>query len=217
MHRPLEGIKVLEWAIYYAGPGATAILGDLGADVIKIEKPLTGDPFREANLSGLEVEGNSSILFEGTNRGKKSITLDLTQADGRKIAYDLVSKTDVFFTNVRSSTIEKMNMDYATLSKINPKLIYARVNAYGTRGPDADRGGFDRHGQARSGMMYSMGEPEPRRIPGGIVDHSTAVTASYQVVLAILMRERHGIANFAKNHQPGNQGITLCILRMALS
>jgi crotonobetainyl-CoA:carnitine CoA-transferase CaiB-like acyl-CoA transferase len=193
MYKPLEGIKVLEWGIYYAGPGATAILSDMGADVIKIEQPVTGDPFRKPNLSGLEIEGNSSVLFEGTNRGKRSITLDLTQDDGRKIVYDLIPKIDVFFTNVRTSTIQKMKMDYTTLSRINPKLIYARVNAYGIRGPDADRGGFDRHGQARSGMMFSLGGPEPKRIPGGIVDHSTAVMASYEVVLAVLMRERYGI------------------------
>lgn len=194
MHRPLEGIKILEWAIHYAGPGATAILGDMGAEVIKIEKPVTGDPFRHPKSGSLEIEGNTSILFEGTNRGKKSITIDLAHTEGKKIAYDLVSQSDVFFTNVRSSTINTMRMDYSTLAKINPRLIYARVNAYGTRGPDADRGGFDHQGQARSGMMYILGDSEPTPISGGIVDHSTAIMASYQMVLAILMRERFGTA-----------------------
>jgi crotonobetainyl-CoA:carnitine CoA-transferase CaiB-like acyl-CoA transferase len=194
MHRPLEGIRILEWAIHYAGPGATGILRDMGAEVIKIEKPVTGDPFRHPKLGSLEIEGNTGILFEGTNRGKKSITLDLSYADGKKIAYDLVSQVDVFFTNVRTSTINTMQMDYSTLVKINPTLIYARVNAYGIRGPDADKGGFDQQGQARAGMMYSHGGSEPTPILGGIVDHSTAIMASYQTVLAILMRERFGIA-----------------------
>jgi crotonobetainyl-CoA:carnitine CoA-transferase CaiB-like acyl-CoA transferase len=193
MHRPLEGIRILEWAIHYAGPGATAILRDMGAEVIKIERPVTGDPFRHPNLGSLEIEGNTDILFGGTNRGKKSITLDLAHADGKKIAYELVSKADIFITNVRTSTINTMQMDYSTLAKINPMLIYARVNAFGTRGPDADKGGFDQQGQARAGMMFILGDSEPRPILGGIIDHSTAIMASYQMVLAILMRERFGI------------------------
>ena len=193
MHKPLEGIRILEWGVYYAGPGATAILSDMGAEVIKLEMTGTGDPFRQIDLSKLEIAGDTNVLFQSANRGKKSITINLTHADGRKIAYDLVAKSDIFLTNVRSSTINKLQMDYSTLSKINTRLIYARVNAYGTRGPDADRGGFDPQGQARSGMMYALGDSEPRVIPGGIVDHSTAIMASYQMVIAVLMRERFGI------------------------
>jgi len=192
MRKPLEGIRILEWGIYYAGPGATAILSDMGAEVIKIEQPVTGDPFRQIELSKLEIAGDTNVLFQSANRGKKSITINLAHADGRKIAYYLVAKSDIFFTNVRGTTINKLQMDYATLSKINPRLIYARVNAYGTRGPDADRGGFDPQGQARAGMMCSMRDSEPRMIPNGIVDHSTAIMASYQMVIAVLMRERFG-------------------------
>jgi len=193
MIRPLEGIRILEWGIAYAGPGAAAILSDLGADVIKIEQPIIGDPTRYLSSSRLEIEGDANIIFNTANRGKKSITVDLAQADGRKIVYDMAAKSDVFLTNLRGSTIDKMNMDYSSLSGINPRIIYARVSAYGTRGPDADRGGYDPQGQARSGMMYLLSESEPRMIPGGIVDHSTAIMASYQIMIALLMRERFGI------------------------
>jgi crotonobetainyl-CoA:carnitine CoA-transferase CaiB-like acyl-CoA transferase len=194
MHKPLEGIRILEWGIFYAGPGASAILSDMGAEVIKLEQRGEGDPFRQADLTGLEVSGDSEILFQGANRGKKSITLDLAQAAGRQVAYDLVNKSDIFFTNVRSETIQKLQMDYPTLSRINPRIIYARITAYGTRGPDADRGGFDPHGQARSGMMYALGEDEPVFARFGIIDHSTAIMASYQMVIALLMRERFGVS-----------------------
>ena len=193
MLKPLEGIRIIEWGVYYAGPGASAILSDMGAEVIKIERPISGDPFRRHRSSRLEIEGDVDILFHTTNRGKKSLTVDLTQADGRKIVTDLVAESDVFLTNVRGSTIEKTKMDYPSLSRANPRIIYARVNAYGTRGPDADRGGFDPQGQARSGMMYTLDRSEPRMIPGGIVDHTTAIMASYQIVIALFMRERFGI------------------------
>lgn len=193
MITPLEGIRVIEWGIAYAGPGAAAILSDLGAEVIKIEQPVTGDPTRYHSGSRLEIEGDTNIIFHTANRGKKSITLDLACAAGRKIAWGLAAKSDVFLTNLRSSTIDKMKMDYQSLAEINPRIIYARVSAYGTGGPDADRGGYDPQGQARSGMMYTLSDSEPRMIPGGIVDHSTAVMASYQIVTALFMRERLGI------------------------
>jgi crotonobetainyl-CoA:carnitine CoA-transferase CaiB-like acyl-CoA transferase len=193
MIKPLEGIRILEWGIAYAGPGAAAILSDLGAEVIKIEQPLIGDPTRYLSGMRLEIEGDVNIIFNTANRGKKSITIDLAQADGKKIAYDLAAKSDVFLTNLRSPTIDKMNMDYPFLAGVNPRIIYARVSAYGTQGPDADRGGYDPQGQARSGMMYMLNEAEPRMIPGGVVDHATAIMASYQIMIALFMRERLGI------------------------
>ncbi|MBN1383102.1 MAG: CoA transferase [Deltaproteobacteria bacterium] len=190
---PLEGIRILEWGIAYAGPGASAILSDLGAEVIKIEQPIIGDPTRYHSASRLEIEGDANIIFHAANRGKKSITVDLVHADGRKIIYDMAAKSDVFLTNLRGTTINRMKMDYPSLARVNPRIIYARVSAYGTRGADADRGGYDPQGQARSGMMYMLKEAEPRMIPGGVVDHSTAIMASYQIMIALFMRERLGI------------------------
>jgi len=193
MHRPLEGIRILEWGTFYAAPGGSAILTDLGAEVIKIEQRGTGDPFRHGNKSDLEVAGDSNVLFVGANRGKKSITINMSLPEGKQIVYNLAGKCDVFVTNLRRSTIARMGMDYATMAKINPMIIYAGVTAYGTRGPDADHGGFDPQGQARSGMMFSGNPDEPKMKLPGIVDHSTAVMVSYQIVIALLMRERFGI------------------------
>ncbi len=199
MHKPLEGIRVLEWGIFHAGPGGPAILCDMGAEVIKIERPGTGDPSRQHSVYNIGIDSllpnGSTIFYDGANRGKKSITLDLTNPDGKQIVYNLVNKSDVFFTNLRSSIINKMNMDYTTLSTANPKLIYASVTGYGTRGPDADLGGFDWQGQGRSGMMYSMGEPDmpPSVAVFGVIDQATAIMASYQIVIALLMRGRFGI------------------------
>lgn len=199
MHKPLEGIRILEWGIFHAGPGGTAILSEMGAEVIKIEQPGTGDPSRTAveyKDLDLSLPNGDSLFYVGANRGKKSITLNLAHPEGKKIAYNLVKKSDVFFTNLRRSTVSSMNMDYASLSRINPKLIYAFVTSYGSRGPDADGGGFDAQGQARSGMMYSIGGTDmpPQLVQFGVIDQATAIMASYQIVIALLMRERLGIS-----------------------
>ena len=197
MLQPLQGIRILEWAIYHAGPGGPAILGDLGAEVIKIEQPRTGDPLRPRMQFGrayFEFEGRN-LFFEGANRNKKSITLDLSKEEGREVAYRLAAKSDVFLTNIRSTTVEKMKMSYPILHEINPRLIYASVSAYGSSGPDSRRGGFDYQGQARSGMMFSMGEPEmpPLLIHFGVVDQTTAFMASHAILSALVMRDRSGI------------------------
>jgi crotonobetainyl-CoA:carnitine CoA-transferase CaiB-like acyl-CoA transferase len=198
MRRPFEGIRVLEWGIFHAGPGGTAILCDMGAEVIKIEQPGIGDPVRLAAQYkgiGFRLPDTSSLFYAGSNRGKKSITLNLEHPQGKQIAYNLVRKSDIFFTNLRRSTVKKMQMDYPTLSQINPRLIYASVTGFGSRGPDADKGGFDYQGQGRSGMMYSFGGPGMPPLIGqfGIVDQATAIMASYQMVIALFMRERFGM------------------------
>lgn len=198
MHKPLEGIRILEWGIFHAGPGGTAILADMGAEVIKIEQPGTGDPIRQAwsyKDIDFRLPGGGNIFCDGANRGKKSITLNLEHPEGRQIAYNLVKKSDVFFTNIRRSSVSRAKMDYATLSQLNPRLIYASVTSYGPRGSDADGGGFDYQGQGRSGMMYSFGEPNtpPLVAQFGMVDQATAIMSSYQVVIALLMRDRLGI------------------------
>ena len=162
MLQPLQGIRVLEWAIYHAGPGGPAILGDLGAEVIKIEQPKVGDPLRarvKFGRSYFEFK-ERNLFFEGANRNKKSIILDLSKEEGREIAYRLAAKSDVFLTNIRQETVDKMKMGYPILHEINPRLIYASVTAYGPYGPDSQRGGFDYQGQARSGLMLSTGEPD---------------------------------------------------------
>ena len=197
MKQPLEGIRVLEWAIYHAGPGGPAILGDIGAEVIKIEQPKEGDPLRPRIQFGkakFDLEGRN-LFFEGANRNKKSITIDLSKEKGREIAYRLAANSDVFLTNIRDETVGKMKMGYEVLHEINPRLIYAAVSAFGPNGPDSQRGGFDFQGQARSGMMFSMGEPDmpPLLMHFGVADQITAFMASHAILSALVARERSGI------------------------
>ncbi|MBN2462036.1 MAG: CoA transferase [Dehalococcoidia bacterium] len=198
MNQPLEGIRVLELGMFHAGPGGAAILGDLGAEVIKIEQPVSGDPIRKLAYVGhvhLEFEGGRSIWHEGANRSKKSVTIDLSKEKGRDIVYRLVSKSDVFLASIRRPAVEKLKMDYDTLSKINPQIIYAWVSGYGPNGPDRDVGAFDYQGQGRSGMMFCVGEPDmtPLVSQFGIIDQATSIMASHEIITALLMRERFGI------------------------
>lgn len=198
MRQPLEGIRIVELGMFHAGPGGSAILGDLGAEVIKIEQPGMGDPMRHMKVVGdvrLEIQGGGSIWHEAANRNKKSITIDLNKQKGKEVAHRLVGKSDVFLTSLRRPAVQKLNMDYATLSKINPKLIYACVSGYGPNGPDRDAGAFDYQGQGRSGMMFCVGEPDmpPLVSQFGIVDQATSIMASHEIITGLLMRERFGI------------------------
>jgi len=198
MRQPLAGIRVLELAMYHAGPGGSAILGDLGAEVIKIEQPGEGDPIRtlkRVSYVVLELKGGGSIWHEAANRSKKSVTIDLNEAKGREALYRLVSKSDVFLTSLRAPAIERMKLGYPVLAKINPKLIYARISSFGQKGPDRNLGGFDYQGQGRSGMMYSVGEPQmtPLISQFGIVDQTTSIMLSHAIITALFERERSGI------------------------
>jgi len=198
MHQPLEGIRILEWGTFHGGPGGNAILGDLGAEVIKIEQPHVGDPMRHQWRYGeacFNLANGRNMFFEAGNRNKKGITLDLKQEKGREIAYSLAAKSDVFLTNFRQKLVEEMGMTYQTLSEINPQLIYASVSAYGPKGPDSQQGGFDFQAQGRSGLMFAMGEPDmtPLVIHFGVIDQMTAIMVSHGIITSILMRERFGI------------------------
>lgn len=198
MFKPLENIRVLEWGIFHAGPGGTAILADMGAEIIKIEQPGTGDPVRQSSRYkdiDFRFGKGRNMFYECANRGKKSITIDLNCDQGRIIAHELVKKSDVFFTNIRPKTVGKLRMDYDTLRKLKSDLIYASVTTYGPRGPDGDRGGFDYQGQGKSGLMFNMGEPgmPPVMAQFGLIDQATAVMASYQILIGLWVRERYGI------------------------
>mgnify|MGYP002631540505 FL=1 len=197
MNRPLEGIRALDCGIYHAGPGGLAILGDLGAEVIKIEQPKVGDPMRRLWRVGgvpLHIAGDRSLFFEGANRNKKSVTVDLKTDKGNEILHRLVAETDVLLTNMRPKALEKLRMTYPLLRETKPDLIYASVSAFGPKGPDKDRGGFDYLGQARSGFMYSMGEADtpPVVCQFGIIDQATAIMVSQHILTALYVRERTG-------------------------
>jgi crotonobetainyl-CoA:carnitine CoA-transferase CaiB-like acyl-CoA transferase len=195
LERPLDGIRIVEYGVFHAGPGANAILGDLGAEVIKIETA-SGDPERYwTNVAGfdLSLKNSESIVFEASNRNKMGICLDIQNKKGREIFNRLIQGADVFLTNLRSSTKKQLNIDYETLSEINSQIIYAGVSGYGRRGSMSDLGAFDPLGQARSGMMFVTGTSEPAMIHLGILDQATAVTVSHAILTALLFRERKGI------------------------
>jgi len=194
---PLEGVRILELGIFHAGPGGMAILGDLGAEVVKIEERVKGDPIRRRSRFGrtcFNLPGDRNLFFEGANRNKKSITIDLNKEQGREIVYRLIPQFDIFVTNLRQKTVEKMGMTYPILSGLNHRLIYASVSAFGHKGPYRDSGGFDFQGQGRSGIMFSMGESEmpPLLLQFGLIDQATAIIVSQGVLTALFMRERTG-------------------------
>jgi crotonobetainyl-CoA:carnitine CoA-transferase CaiB-like acyl-CoA transferase len=192
---PLEGVRIVEYAVYHAGPGAGAILGDLGAEVIKIEEG-TGDPERFWNTVGgmdLRMSNGESIWFQISNRNKKGICLDIKKEKGREIFHALVREADVFLTNLRKTTKASMGLDYENISRINPQIIHANVSGFGPEGPFSDRGAYDPMGQARSGMMFTTGKDKPALINLGVLDQSTAIAASHAILTALFYKERHGI------------------------
>lgn len=191
----LEGVKVLELGAWVAGPGAGAVLGDWGAEVIKVEDPVTGDPVRGwRSISGIQVT-DVHFWFELYNRNKKSIGLDLRSKAGQGIFYKLVEKADVFLTNFQYSVLEKLKIDYKTLSALNPKLIYGVVNGYGTKGPDVEKPGYDITAfWSRSGILNKMIAPgrPPMMPPHAIGDTSCGMFLAGAISAALFNRERTG-------------------------
>jgi crotonobetainyl-CoA:carnitine CoA-transferase CaiB-like acyl-CoA transferase len=191
---PLAGVKVVEYAVFHAGPGAGGILGDLGADVIKVEAP-GGDPLRNwerIGIRSLVLPNEKNLLFELANRNKKGICLDIKRPEGRSVLERLVADADVFLTNVRRSTKKKLGIDYETIKKINSRIVHANVSGFGPEGPVADVGAYDPMGQARSGMMFITGNKDPVLIQIAVLDQATCIAASHAIITALFVRERHG-------------------------
>jgi len=195
MSGALEGITIIELAIWAAAPAGGGIMADWGAEVIKVEDPNGGDPFRGFLSTGVGAATSSSIngSFDSDNRNKKSIAVDIHTAEGREIVYRLVEKADVFLTNLRPAAIERYGLTYSALKARNPGLIYVGVTGYGNVGPEKDRAAFDYAGfWARSGIMATMGEPEappPGQRPG-MGDHTTAIAVAAATTAALFARER---------------------------
>ena len=204
MTTPLQGIRIIDWTQWQMGTIATAMLADLGATVIHIENRVTGDSGRGLNKWTLP-NGNSSY-FEINNRGKKSLTIDLTKEKGKQVLYRLVKNSDVFVHNFRQGVPEKLQMDYETLIQYNPKLVYAAASGYGPNGPEASEPLYDFVGLARSGIMNMVGEPEtiPQPIYGGIGDQVGGIMTGYGVLVALLVRERLGIGQKVDVSQLGS-------------
>ncbi len=195
MTGPLDGIRVLDWTQWQMGPVATAMLADLGAEVIHIENSVTGDAGRGLYDPETILPQGKNSYFEYNNRGKKSMTVDLTQEKGRTLIYRLAELSDIFVHNFRKGVPEKLKMDYGTLSRFNPNLIYAALSGYGPKGPEAYEPAFDYLGLARSGIMLLAGEPDmpPMNIRRGIADQIGAIMAGYGILAALVARERYGI------------------------
>ena len=195
MPMPLEGIRVIDWTIWQQGPVASVMLGDLGADVIKIEERVGGDPGRGIlKAQGLDLRDRPNFYFEANNRNKRSLTVDLKKPEGVAIVQRLAERADVFVQNFRKGVAGRLGLDAATLRARNPRLVYASASGYGPEGPESGAPSFDYLGLARSGIMYSCGEPddEPLAIAGGIADQMGAIMLAYGVVTALLARERTG-------------------------
>jgi len=195
---PLQGIRVIECAGYLSAPTACYMLGDLGAEIIKIEDREKGDPSRGTSAvfgAAMTLANGENILFETANRNKKSLTLDLKKEKGRQLLYELVSKADIFCTNFTQSAIAKLGIDFETLKKYNPRLIYGLATGYGLAGPESNRRAFDSVAQARSGIMYALGgEPDapPAQIGGPVFDQMTGTLLVYGILAALVARDRQG-------------------------
>ncbi|MDP6402857.1 MAG: CoA transferase [SAR202 cluster bacterium] len=191
MPGPLDGIKILEFTEIVAGPYSGMLLSDMGADVIKVEPPW-GEPQRTSR----EMLPKESRYFIGLNRGKRSLPLDLTRAEGREILYRLVPETDAVIINARPDVPRSLGIDYETLSAKNPRLIYCEITAFGREGPDRNRPGYDIVVQAMTGLMASEGkvvDGVPQFIvSSALVDHAAGVSMAWGVCAALYHRERTG-------------------------
>lgn len=183
----LEGITVLEFASYVSGPYAGMMLADLGAEVIKIEGPKGGDPFRGWGAA------DYSATFGSVNRNKKSVILDLKTDAGREAAQALAADADVLIENFRVGTMDRLGLGFDALSAANPRLIYCSVTAFGLTGPYASRPGYDTVGQAMGGLLSVLTDLEaPKPMGVSLSDHLTGIMAAYGILGTICARERTG-------------------------
>ena len=183
----LSGITIFEFANYVSGPYAGMMLADLGAEVIKIEGPDGGDPFRGWGAA------DYSATFGSVNRNKKSVVLDLKSAGGLAAARALAGTADILIENYRAGAMERLGLGYDALGVANPRLIYASITGFGPSGPYAERAGYDTVGQAMSGLLSvltDLDKPQPMGI--SLSDHLTGMMAAYGILGALMARERTG-------------------------
>jgi formyl-CoA transferase len=188
---PLTDLRVLELGTLLAGPFCGQLLGDLGAEVIKIEAPNQGDPMR---VWGRQKEGEPSLWWPVVGRNKKAITLDLRQTAGQEVIRDLVRKADFLLENFRPGTLEKWGLGWEELAAINPSLIMIRVSGFGQTGPRAKDPGFGAIGEAMGGLRYVVGDPStpPSRMGISIGDSLAATFACVGALSALHYREKTG-------------------------
>lgn len=188
---PLAGIRVIELGQLLAGPYCGQLLGDLGADVIKVEDPQHGDPMRNW---GREKPHGKSLWWAVVARNKKSVGIDLRDAEGQEILRRLIQEADVLIENFRPGTLERWGLDYESLAATNPSLVLARVTGFGQTGPYSGRAGYGSIGEAMGGLRYVVGDPSapPSRVGISIGDTLAAIFAALGVLSAIVERSRTG-------------------------
>ena len=183
MNDALQGVRVIEMSSYVTGPFAGAMLSDLGADVIKVEEPGKGDPFRGWG------DRLYSATFCSLNRNKRSITLDIRQDEGRDILLKCLAAADVFIENFRPGTLAKRGLGYETVRELNPKIVYCSISGFGHTGPYRDRPGYDTVGQAMSGLLSLLTDPgDPKGMGLSFSDHLTGFYACYGILGALVNR-----------------------------
>ncbi len=183
MSGALSGIKVIEAASYVTGPFASQLLADMGGEIIKIEEPKQGDPFRGWG------ERNYAATFCSLNRNKRSLSLDLRSDQGRDIALKLAVGADVVIQNFRPGVMEKRGLGYEDIKKLNPKIVYCSISGFGPNGPYRDMPGYDTVGQARSGLLSLLTDPgKPQGMGISFSDHLTGMYACYGVLSALVNR-----------------------------
>jgi formyl-CoA transferase len=188
---PLAGLRLIEMGTLLAGPFCGQLMGDFGAEVIKVEPPNQGDPMREW---GREKAHGMSLWWPVVARNKKSVTLNLREAEGQELARQLIAKADFLLENFRPGTLERWNLGYEQLRQINPRLIMIRVSGFGQTGPYAKRAGFGAVGEAMGGLRYVCGDPStpPSRMGISIGDSLAATFACVGALSALHYRERTG-------------------------
>ena len=192
-HVLLKGLKVVEFASYIAGPGTACILGDWGADVIKVERP-GGDSMRHI-FADLKTDLGANPTFDLDNRGKRGVVLDTSKPQGREALARLAGTADVFLTNVRPAALRRAGLDDVTLRAANPRLVYAVITGYGLEGPDAHKPGFDVTAfWARAGVanMTAPKGADPFMLRSGFGDHITALATVSAILAALYEREQTG-------------------------
>lgn len=191
----LEGIRVLDLSRTLAGPFCTMLLGDMGADIIKVEQPEKGDETRRFTPP---VWDGISSYYLASNRNKRSMTLDLKSDEAKEIIYELVKRADVFVENFRTGATEKLGFGYEELRAINPRLIYCSVSGFGRTGPERNRAGYDLLLQGFGGLMSITGETggAPVKVGTSIVDMNAGMFAVYGILTALIAREKTGVGQF---------------------
>lgn len=189
---PLSGVRVIDVTRALAGPFCTMLLGDQGADVIKIERPGRGDDTR--HQSNPRIDGENTAYL-AVNRNKRSVTLNLQNPDGIEIARRFISESDVFVENFRPGKAEELGLGYEDLARINPRLIYCSLSGWGADGPSAHKGGYAATAEAVAGLMSVTGEAggPPAKIGISLIDNLTGLYAKDAITAALLLRERTGV------------------------